>query len=220
MDEDIPLRNEDGFMESVDAGDAGLLIFQVTDKTPYAGYTNKEASEKNVLRDVFEKGDAWINTGDFLKDIGFKHAQFVDRLGDTYRWKSENVSTLEVEKAINQFQNITQSTVYGVSVPHTEGRAGMAAVILDCDVDQFDLKMFSDFLRQNLPPYAVPLFVRFEKEFDVTGSMKIIKKRLKEEAFDPDKINEPLYVMQSKNAPYVPLTKDMYQEIIEGTYKF
>src|SRR5690606_30759433 len=109
---------------------------------------------------VFQKGDAWFDSGDLMRDIGFKHAQFVDRLGDTFRWKGENVSTTEVERIADSCEHISETVAYGVEIPHTNGRAGMASVRLNCDIAAFDFQALLAELRQDLPPYAIPLFLR------------------------------------------------------------
>ncbi|HAR61822.1 MAG TPA: long-chain-acyl-CoA synthetase, partial [Alcanivorax sp.] len=123
---DEPVRDDKGFMIKVGKGESGLMLGEITDKTPFDGYTDKDKTEKAIFRDVFKKGDAWFNTGDMMRDIGFRHAQFVDRLGDTFRWKGENVSTTEVEQILDGFEQIVESVVYGVEIPGTNGRAGMA----------------------------------------------------------------------------------------------
>ncbi|MFT6600857.1 MAG: citronellyl-CoA synthetase, partial [Alloalcanivorax sp.] len=123
---DEPVRDNKGFMIKVGKGESGLMLGEITDKTPFDGYTDKDKTEKAIFRDVFKKGDAWFNTGDMMRDIGFRHAQFVDRLGDTFRWKGENVSTTEVEQILDGFEQVVESVVYGVEIPGTNGRAGMA----------------------------------------------------------------------------------------------
>ncbi len=128
---DEPVRDKNGHMIKVGKGESGLMLGEITDKTPFDGYTDPEKTEKAIFRDVFKKGDAWFNTGDMMRDIGFRHAQFVDRLGDTFRWKGENVSTTEVEQILDGFEQIVESVVYGVEIPGTNGRAGMAELRLD-----------------------------------------------------------------------------------------
>ena len=219
--EESPVRDEQGFLQRVEVGEAGLLICQISDKAPYAGYTDSDASERKVLRDVFEKGDAWFNSGDLLRDIGFNHAQFVDRLGDTFRWKGENVSTTEVEAALNAFEQVLQSSVYGVTIPGTNGRAGMAALVADRPPADFDLTGLLSALRSALPSYAVPIFLRFSRELETTASsMKLKKVNLKSEGFDPHRISDPLYVLLPGGDGYVPLTEDIYDEIVKGTYRY
>ncbi|MFG9299042.1 AMP-binding protein, partial [Pseudomonas aeruginosa] len=113
LENDHPVRDAKGFMEKVGKGEVGLLISEISAKWPFDGYTDPAKSEAVILRDVFKKGDAWFNTGDLMRDIGFKHTQFVDRLGDTFRWKGENVSTTEVENALGAFDGVEDAVVYG-----------------------------------------------------------------------------------------------------------
>ena len=220
VDMDEPIKDENGFMQKVDVGDSGLMIFEISDTVPFAGYTNKEDNEKKIFRDVFQKGDVWYNSGDLLRDIGFKHAQFVDRLGDTFRWKGENVSTNEVEEVVNSIPLVSSSTVYGAAIPGTDGRAGMAAIISNTEPDKFDFKEVANSLRKDLPSYAVPIFLRFLTKFETTETHKIKKSNLKSEGIDPDKIKDHLFVLLPESAEYVPLTGDIYNEIVKGKYRF
>ncbi|MGH8446059.1 MAG: long-chain-acyl-CoA synthetase, partial [Solimonas sp.] len=128
--EEVAKRGADGYMAHVAKGGVGLLITEVTERAPFDGYTDKKASEAKLLRDVFKKGDCWFNSGDLVRDQGFAHIQFVDRVGDTFRWKGENVATTEVEGVLNQFAGIAEAVVYGVLLPDSDGRAGMASVQL------------------------------------------------------------------------------------------
>ncbi len=220
IDNDEPILNKKGFMQEVIKGETGLLLGEITEDILFTGYTNKNASEKKIFRNVFKKGDAWINTGDLLRDIGYKHVQFVDRLGDTFRWKGENVSTTEVEEVVSLVNNVSAATVYGIKIPNTDGRAGMAAIIPTCRVDGFDLDNLATILLTNLPSYAVPKFVRFKTEFDTTSTFKIKKTGLREEAFDLEKITDPMVVLLPGEKKYIPLTKKVYKEICEGEYRF
>jgi len=145
-------------MSKVKRGAVGLLITEITDKAPFDGYTDKKASDAKLLRDVMKKGDVWFNTGDLVRDQGWRHIQFVDRVGDTFRWKGENVATTEVEGALNSYAGIEQAVAYGVEVPGTDGRAGMAA--LSYVGDKLDGAALAAHLRAQLPAYAIPLFLR------------------------------------------------------------
>ncbi|GAG63840.1 unnamed protein product, partial [marine sediment metagenome] len=138
IDADEPIKNQNGFLQKVEAGEAGLLLIRINDVTTFAGYTNKEATEKKIIRNPFGNGESWLNTGDMIRNIGYYHAQFVDRLGDTFRWKGENVSTSEVEDVFSSFEQIDHSSVYGVEIPGTNGRAGMASIITNVEVESFD----------------------------------------------------------------------------------
>jgi citronellyl-CoA synthetase len=219
VDSNTPERDEKGFLKRVKRGEAGLLIMQISEKTPFSGYTDKKKTEEKIIRDAFKKGDLWFNTGDMLRDMGFRHAQFVDRLGDTFRWKGENVATLEVEKALNIFPGISASAVYGVAMPSGDGKAGMAA-IFPADDRPIDLKALTAHLRATLPKYAVPLFIRFVGGFEMTATHKIKKTQFRSQGYDISQVRGKLYVLLPGSDEYVPLTDDLYREIQEGKYKF
>jgi acyl-CoA synthetase (AMP-forming)/AMP-acid ligase II len=207
-------------MKKVAPGETGLILAEISERMPFAGYTEEEETEKKIFRDVFEKGDIWFNSGDLVLNQGFRHVQFVDRLGDTFRWKGENVSTSEVEKVVNTLPQVDQSTAYGVQIPGTDGRAGMVAIIPRTSVDEFDLKGLAETVRKALPSYAVPKFVRFKEAFETTGTHKIKKKVLRDEGFDPNLVDDPLYALLPEEETYRPLTKELFQEIAAGTHRF
>ncbi len=203
LEQEQPLRNAEGLLVKVEKGEAGLLLTEVTERFGFEGYTDSAASQKKLLRDGFAKGDCWFNTGDLVRDQGFKHIQFVDRLGDTFRWKGENVATTEVEAAINQWSEVEQSVVYGVEVPHADGRAGMAAITPRGAAETFDLTGFARHVQDILPAYAVPRFIRLRSSPEITGTFKHRKVELKQQAFSPEACDEPVYVLQDGH--YAPL---------------
>jgi len=220
IDEETPTLGKEGFMKQVAVGEAGLLLGEISDANLFKGYTDKKETESKILRNVFKKGDAWFNTGDIIKDIGYGHVRFVDRLGDTFRWKGENVSTTEVEKFSDTFPQVYMSTVYGVEMPGGDGRAGMVALIPgDCE-DSLDLERLAHYFMDVLPSYAVPKFIRVVEEFDYTPTHKIKKLRFKKEGFDPQRIKDPIYVLLPGEQVYKPLDRSVYQRILEGKYKF
>ncbi len=208
VDADEILRDNKGHCIRVAPGEPGLLLGKITAKTAFEGYTNKEATEKKILRNAFQQGDAWFNTGDLMKtvDVGFTmglpHYQFVDRVGDTFRWKSENVSTNEVGEIINQHPQISFSNVYGVEIPKADGRAGMAALTLAEGVKKLDLDSFSAHVCSQLPAYARPVFLRIQAELDTTGTFKLVKGELRSQAYDLAQVNDPLYVMKPGSSRY------------------
>ncbi len=217
---EAPIRGKNGFMRKVKKGGAGLLVGEITEKTPFHGYTDPKKTEECILRDVFKKGDAWFNTGDMMRDLGFKHAQFVDRLGDTFRWKGENVSTTEVEHIVDSCTHVSETVVYGVEIPETNGRAGMASIRLDCEESEFDFKSLLELLQQELPAYAVPVFIRLTEGVDTTGTFKHKKAPLKDAGFDLAKQSNPVYVWLPKADSYVPLTADIQKDIETGEYRY
>jgi citronellyl-CoA synthetase len=218
IDADEPIRDENGHLQKVDRGEAGLLIIQITDETIFAGYTNKEATEKKIFRNPFGRNELWLNTGDMIRYIGYYHAQFVDRLGDTFRWKGENVSTSEVEDVITSFEQVDHSSVYGVQIPGTDGKAGMTSILATVDHNEFDLNGFYEILEKNLPPYAIPIFLRFLSQLKTTSTFKIQKSDMKKAGFDITKTNNPIYVLLPGSSGYTLLTEEIYNKI--GEYRF
>ncbi|NWB25640.1 long-chain-acyl-CoA synthetase [Pseudomonas gingeri] len=216
-----PRRGPDGFMQKVGKGGQGLLLAKIDDKAPFDGYTDPEKNKKVVLHDVFEVGDRYFNTGDLIRDIGFGHAQFVDRLGDTYRWKGENVSTTEVENILVLHPHISEAVAYGVEIRNTNGRAGMVAITPAVPQEQLDLDDLLQFARSQMPFYAVPLFLRVKSCMETTGTFKYQKTRLKNEAFDPGQVGEdPVYAWLPGSETYVPVTDEVLQAIHGGQFRY
>jgi fatty-acyl-CoA synthase len=162
---------------------------------------------------VLEQGDLYFRTGDLLKQDAEGYVYFIDRVGDTYRWKSENVSTNEVAEALCTFDGIEQANVYGVDVPHADGRAGMAAIVAP---DGVDLAALSAHVRRELPAYAVPVFLRFQQEVEVTGTFKYRKVELVKEGFDPAAITEPMCWMNTATGQYEALDAAAHARIMAG----
>ena len=215
-----PKRNPDGFMIKVPKGGVGLLITEISDLAPFDGYTDSSASNKKILRNVFKPDDQWFNTGDLVRDQGYRHIQFVDRLGDTFRWKGENVATTEVEAAFKHVEQVEQAVVYGVQIPNTDGRAGMAALTLEEHHEKFDVNHVAQILVDALPAYAIPLFLRIREEHEITGTFKNRKVELKKQAYDPAQVDEPLYRFDSEQKTYVPMDQDTYAKIQSGEIRF
>jgi citronellyl-CoA synthetase len=220
-DSGAPTRDAKGFMRKVAKGEQGLLLAKIDDKAPLDGYTDPQKTEKVVLHDVFEKGDRYFNTGDLLRNIGFGHAQFVDRLGDTYRWKGENVSTTEVENILLQHPNISEAVAYGVEIRNTNGRAGMAAITPAESLATLDFSELLAFAREQMPAYAVPLFLRVKVKMETTGTFKYQKTRLKDEAFDPGKTgDDPIYAWLPGTQTYVQVTEQLLADIHGGAFRY
>jgi citronellyl-CoA synthetase len=218
IEEDKPIRDKKGFMKRVPLGGVGLLIFDRSDPNIFVGYTNKEATEKKLFRNVFQERDVWFNSGDLMRDLGQSHAQFIDRLGDTFRWKGHNVSTTEVEEIVNIFPDILLSSVYGIIIPGTDGRAGMASIVPSVKLKDFDFKALYNHLEKNLASYAIPIFLRFKSDFETTSTLKFKKNVLKREGFDLTIINDPLYILLPRKKLYIPLTAEIYENL--QNYKF
>ncbi len=222
VDRDEIVHDSKGHCIRVADGEPGLLLGKITPKTEFEGYTSKEATEKKILRNVLKKGDAWFNTGDLMRtvDVGFAlgipHYQFVDRVGDTFRWKSENVSTNEVGEIINSHPQISFCNVYGVEVPGAEGRAGMAALALADGVANLDLDSFSAHVNANLPSYARPVFLRIQRDLDTTGTFKLVKGELRKQGYDPQLVQDALYVMKPGAERYEPLDAAFVSKLKAG----
>ncbi|OLR95559.1 long-chain-acyl-CoA synthetase [Actinokineospora bangkokensis] len=205
-------RSDDGKLRKVKAGEVGLLLTKVTNRAPFDGYTDAEATEKKLVRGGFKDGDCWFDTGDLVRNQGFKHVAFVDRLGDTFRWKGENVATTEVEGAIGEHGDVEQAVVYGVSIPGTDGKAGMAAIKLHSGA-RFDGAAMAEHLAKRLPSYAVPLFIRVIDEVEQTSTFKSRKVDLRTEGYSED-VDDPMYVL--REGEYVPAYAGYADEVAEG----
>ncbi|KLO31327.1 long-chain-acyl-CoA synthetase [Mycolicibacter heraklionensis] len=216
-DTGLPLRGEDGWVQRVPAGQPGLLLSPVNRFSPFDGYTDPEANEKKLVRNAFRDGDCWFNTGDLMRPQGMGHAAFVDRLGDTFRWKGENVATTQVEAALTADESVEECAVYGVEVPGTGGRAGMAAIKLR-DGATFDGAGLAAVVSDQLPSYAVPLFVRVVPSMAHTSTFKSRKVELREQGYGGDGavIEDPLYVLAGRGEGYVPYYADYPGEVAAG----
>ncbi|XP_064164845.1 long-chain fatty acid transport protein 6 [Anguilla rostrata] len=219
MVRDEPLLNEQGFCQRVKKGETGLLLSKVNASAPFFGYAgSKQLTEKKLMRDVFAKGDLYVNTGDLMMQDREDFIYFRDRVGDTFRWKGENVATTEVAEILGLVDFIQEVNVYGVEVPGSEGRAGMAAIIIRPSCE-FDGKKLFDHVVRHLPGYARPLFIRIQEFMETTGTLKHQKFRLVESGFDPSAISDPLYFLDGGEQRYVPLDDGLYGDIVSGLRK-
>lgn len=214
LDTGEPARAADGKLRKVKRGQPGLLLSKVSSFQPFDGYTDKSASEKKLVRDAFKDGDVWFNTGDLMRAQGFGHAAFADRLGDTFRWKGENVATTEVEAGLSGDAQVEEATVFGVEVPGAGGRAGMVALQLKSGVE-FDGAALARTAYAHLPPYAVPLFVRIVPELAHTSTFKSQKVELRKQGYGED-IEDPLYVLAGREEGYVPFYPEYADEVKDG----
>ena len=225
VDADEIVRDAQGRCEEVGQGEPGLLLGHINPQAAFEGYTDQAATQKKILRDVLEPGDAWFNTGDLIREIdvgfalGYPHYQFVDRVGDTFRWRSENVSTNEVGEIVNAFPGIELCNVYGVEVPGADGRAGMAAIRPE-EGAELDLDALALYVNRELPVYARPVFLRIQKDVDLTGTFKLVKGDLKRDGYDLERVDDPVYVMKPREARYEPLDSDYLAAIRSGTAGF
>jgi fatty-acyl-CoA synthase len=201
-------RNADGTLLLCRAGEVGELIAEVLDGPGAAGYfegyTSAEATEAKLLRDAFQAGDRWVRSGDLVRFDEEDYFYFVDRVGDTYRWKGENVSTDEVAAVLGQFAGPAVVNVFGVRVPGAEGRAGMVALTY-ADATRFDPVAFHAYGAARLADYAVPLFVRITAEADLTTTFKLRKIDLQRAGYDPARVADPLFVRDARAGRYLPV---------------
>ena len=221
-EKDQPILDKKGHCIKVKKGETGLLIGKITNRSPFDGYTDPEKNKSSIMHNVFSKNDSYFITGDLVKDIGFRHAQFVDRLGDTFRWKGENVSTTQVENICSDYEKIAEAVVYGVEIPNTNGRAGMAAITLKDDeqLNEEDLSKMAQIFKKNLPSYAVPVFLRVQKTIETTGTFKYQKSKLKEDGFDPNKTDEQILVLLPNEDHYTAMNQEIFDNIQSYKYRF
>ncbi|XDV53690.1 hypothetical protein PO909_022126 [Leuciscus waleckii] len=216
---DEPARDHNGFCQHVQKGETGLLLSKICSQSPFFGYAgNKQLTEKKILRNVFVKGDAYFNTGDLMAEDEDNFICFKDRVGDTFRWKGENVATTEVTEILGLVDFIQEVNVYGVQVPGNEGRAGMAAVIVRPECT-FDGKKLFNIVLKELPSYARPLFIRLQESMEMTSTFKQQKFSLVESGFNPSSISDPLFFLDYTEKSYIPLTSSVYDSILNAQKK-
>jgi fatty-acyl-CoA synthase len=212
-----PARDEQGFCIRCAPNETGEAIGKISQGGNvggrFEGYANEKASEAKILRDVFETGDAWFRTGDLMRQGENGYFYFVDRVGDTFRWKGENVATCEVSEAICMFPGVLFANVYGVAVPGAEGRAGMAAIVAEKGLNLAALRTH---LIDRLPGYACPLFLRILDGLPVTDTCKLPKRDLARAGYNPEDTREPVYFNDPANGTFVPLDRELYDRIQKG----
>jgi fatty-acyl-CoA synthase len=216
LETQAPARDPDGRCVRCAPHEAGEALGQILSEngaTRFEGYTDDAASAQKTLRDVFAPGDTWYRTGDLMRQDEQGFFYFVDRVGDTFRWKGENVSTTEVAGVIAACPGVADAAVYGVSVSGTEGRAGMAALVVAAD---FDLGELRRALMKRLPDYARPLFIRIVTALELTGTFKLRKQELALEGYDPARVRDALYMDDATRNAYVPLDAELYARVQAG----
>lgn len=219
VEKDEPVRDANGFCVEVPKGEPGLLVAKISAISPFTGYAGDQAqTEKKRLHDVFRKGDLYFNSGDLLVIDNNNFAYFHDRVGDTFRWKGENVATTEVADIMGMVDFIREVNVYGVPVPKHEGRIGMATIRLH-DGKEFDGQKLYKHVIEHLPNYARPRFLRLQDELEITATFKQRKVTLVAEGFDPSAIKDPLYFLDESERVYRAMTQSIYESIKEGKIK-
>jgi fatty-acyl-CoA synthase len=217
-DADAPVRDARGFCVRCAPNETGEAIGRILEDRSnvggrFDGYTNEEASERKILRDVFEPGDAWFRTGDLMRKDEQGYFYFVDRIGDSFRWKGENVATSEVSEVICGFPGIREANVYGVAIPGADGRAGMATIVAD---HRLDLAAFRTHLVDRLPDYARPVFLRVRNDLEVTATFKHTKSALVREGYDPAAVEDAIYFNDRERQAFVRLDHSLYDRIRIG----
>jgi len=212
------VRDASGFCIECAPGEPGELLGFIRENDPLAQFSgyhgNSAATQKKIICDAFKKGDKYFRTGDLLKRDAQGYWYFVDRIGDTFRWKGENVSTNEVAEIASVFPGVSDLNIYGVQVPNHDGRACMAALVKG---EGFSLDGFAKHCMAHLPTYSVPIFVRYLPAMDLTGTFKLQKVQLRQEGCDPSKVSDPLFVLDKAAGTYVPLTKEAYKAFETST---
>ena len=214
VDTEMPIRGANGLVMEASVGEIGEAIGKIGDdiRHDFSGYADKAASEKKILTDVFQRGDRWFRTGDLMRQDKEGYFYFVDRIGDTFRWKGENVSTAEVEQRLVDAPGVKEVIAYGVPVPGAEGKAGMVTLVVE---GRFSAKDFAAYADEQLPHYARPVFVRLAKTLETTGTFKYRKVDLVTDGFDPSKIDGAVYVRGGKSG-YTKLTAEGFAAIQSG----
>ncbi|WFU38822.1 long-chain-acyl-CoA synthetase [Bradyrhizobium sp. CB82] len=220
-DSGSPVRSDAGLCIACAPGETGEAIgcIDSVDRGggPFEGYTDPAETEKKILRDVFADGDAWFRTGDLMLRDEHGYFHFIDRIGDTFRWKGENVATSEVNDAIRDCPGVVDASTYGIAVPAADGRAGMAALVVD---EGFDFETFTKHLSRRLPAYALPVFVRVCGALDATETFKQNKQRLIREGIDPSVVNDPLFLRDPATGDYRPIDQAVYARIVADEIRF
>lgn len=213
IEQEEVVRGADGWCLSSDVDEPGEMLIKISKLARFEGYTNDAASSKKVLTDAFKKGDAYFRTGDLLRKDADGFYFFVDRIGDTFRWKGENVATSEVAEVISIVPGIEEANVYGVEIPGTDGRAGMAALVTK---PEFELEELDRVVESELAAYARPIFIRILPELEITGTFKHRKVDLVKDGFDPALTEDPLYFRDPEKRSYVPLDPVAFDRIQRG----
>ncbi len=212
-------KDEKGFLIECNSGESGMMLAKIEENSTFMGYKNKAKTNERVLRNVLEEDDAYFNTGDLVNLHDDHWVSFADRYGDTFRWKGENVSTMEVESILNSFGGFEICNVYGVEIPNTDGKAGMICMKLE-DNKSLDTDLFSQFIVKNLPKYSIPIFIRIKDELEFTGTHKLRKVNLRKQGYDINSVKDQLYFWDSRSSQYKIFEREQYQNLMSGKFKF
>jgi len=219
VDKEEVIRGKDGFCIECQPGEPGEFIGPIVATNAlsrFDGYTDPAATKKKILSDVFVKGDSYARTGDLLTRNNQGYYSFIDRIGDTFRWKGENVSTTEVAQVLSVFPGVTEANVYGVQIPGKDGRACMAGIICN---ENLDFNGLLKHCNEQLPSYAVPIFLRKLKEIDITGTFKHQKVELRKEGIDLKVVKDSIYWLSPNSKKYELFNQAVFDQIVSGKAK-
>jgi len=207
------LRDTEGLATKCKPGEAGVLLGQINRINSFDGYVDKRKNSTKIQTNPFGDDKDYFDTGDMVNLHEGGYISFADRMGDTFRWKGENVSTADVSIVLNGCSGVVESNVYGVQVPGADGRAGMVSLVVG---EGFAVDDFAEHVAENLPGYSRPVFLRLQEKMELTGSFKYVKTGLKDEGFDPTKVKDPIFLLEDGKR-YVPMTPEIYDSISTST---
>ena len=213
------LRDDNGLCIPCGPNECGQLIGKIEVNDPFkdfTGYVDKQESNKKIIKNVFKKGDAYFSSGDLLTMDEYGYLYFTDRSGDNIRWKGENISTGEVESIISSLSELVDCVVYGVGIPGYEGKAGMLAIHDPSRSLKLE-KLLKD-MQKSLPSYSIPLIIRLCDKIEMTTTFKLPKTALAKESFNPDKVKDPLFILDANKNCYVKLDSNTYNDLISGKF--
>ncbi len=218
---EYPVRGDDGYCIKCGDDEVGEAISKILDDPDkpsqrFEGYADARATREKILEDAFEPGDKWFRSGDLMRRDALGYFYFVDRIGDTFRWKGENVATSEVSEALTGYDGIREANVYGVPVSGHDGRAGMAALVTAPDFSFDNLK---NFLSDKLPSYAHPVFIRILAHMELTGTFKVRKVDLVRQSYNPAETDDPLYFYNTLTRTFERIDKELYVRITQGEFR-
>ncbi|MHA1931344.1 MAG: long-chain-acyl-CoA synthetase [Promethearchaeota archaeon] len=208
-------KDKNGFLIERISGETGMMLAKIEETSAFLGYKDEKKTNERILRNVLEEGDAYFNTGDLVNLHDDNWFSFADRYGDTFRWKGENVSTMEVESILNTFGGFEMCNAYGVEIPNSDGKAGMICIKLG-DQKSLDINVFSQFVSKNFPKYSIPIFIRIKEELEFTGTHKLRKVNLKKQGYDINTIKDQMYFWDSTSNRYKIFDREQYQNLMNG----
>jgi acyl-CoA synthetase (AMP-forming)/AMP-acid ligase II len=213
-------RNRNGYARRVPVGNEGLLLVKISRQRYMAGYTDRAATEKRLVRSVFQRGDCWFDCGDLMMNLGFGHTRFIDRVEGCFRFQGENIVAAMIEVVVTDYKHISNAVCFGIKLPNIDGRVCMAVVQVSPDIRTLPKDSFAAYLFSRLPLYAVPRILRETDSIDISSTFKYKKNRFQKEGITVDTVKDPLWVLSENRKRYVRLSKEIYRRIASGSYQF